>query len=306
MSMRKRNHDFLRANVAELDRLLAATPESAVITRKSLEYRRSHLEAQLNASPPPARWPATAALTFSGKPVVDSSGVYADFAGTAVRAFTAAVTSLAASLYGPLPQRGMISNKENYQIMVTGTLPGSFGFELEEVADPQTDMEEESRVELALGEAKGILESLVSDDEAVAEAIGDTDPRALNDVRGFLKVMADHEAYCALSFRSSAFRFVDNAQVRRSLARIHEGNIVEAEDEMLGHFQGFLPNSRRAEFVVEESQEVLSCRVHRDAEEGTDINETLNRPMIVKMRSRSVGESRPRFTVTRFEPQQAS
>ena len=121
MSAQEQQYHYLRAELAELDKLLSMTAESAVIDRMSLEYRRSQVEAELEANPPPPRWPATAHLAFNGKPVVDRQGVYADFAGAAVDAFAKAVASLAASRQAVLGGRGVIPNRENYRLLVTGT-----------------------------------------------------------------------------------------------------------------------------------------------------------------------------------------
>ena len=54
MSISERQDQFLRAELAELDKLLSMTPESAVIDRMSLEYRRSQVQEELDANPPPA------------------------------------------------------------------------------------------------------------------------------------------------------------------------------------------------------------------------------------------------------------
>ena len=214
MTAREREYHHLRAELAELNKLLSMTPESAVIDRMSLEYRRSQVQAELEANPPPSRWPASAHLAFNGKPVVDREGIYANFAGAAVDAFAKAVTSLAASRQAVLGERGVIPNRENYRLLVTGTSHGSFGFEIEEVLERQASyLLNESPVEVAIGQAKGILESLAGDEEAIAEAISDTDERALDDLRDFLKVMADSEAICSLSFKNEVFRFRDVGQI---------------------------------------------------------------------------------------------
>ena len=137
MSTQERQYQFLRADLAELNNLLSMTPESAVIDRMSLEYRKSQVEAELEANPPPFRWPATAHLSFNGKPVVDRYGIYADFAGVAMDAFAKAVTSLAASQNASLGKRGVIPRQDEYRMLVTGTSHGSFGFEIEESVAPQ-------------------------------------------------------------------------------------------------------------------------------------------------------------------------
>ena len=75
----------------------------------------------------------------------------------------------------------------------------------------------ESPVEVAIGQANGIMQSLVDNEEAIADAIADTDGRALDDLRGFLTVMADGEAVCSLSFRNEVFGFRDVGQVLPAL-----------------------------------------------------------------------------------------
>ena len=303
MSPQERQYHYLRAELAKLNNLLSTTPESAVIDRMSLEYRRSQVEEELEANPPLPRWPTTAHLAFNGKPVVDRRGVYADFAGTAVDAFAKAVTSLAASRHTTLGERGVIPNRENYRLLVTGTTHGSFGFEIEEAWDPQaTYFQDESLVELAIGQAKGILESLVVSEEAIAEAIADTDERALDDLRDFLELMADNEAVCSLSFKNASFRFRDVGQVQRGFVSLGRDNLREGETEFVGHFQGFLPQSRRAEFVVRESGEVMSCLVDHAVDNPEAINRILGHNVNVRTRFRQVGNSRPRYTVTGYDP----
>ena len=302
MSARERGYHHFLAELAELDKLLAITPESAVIDRLSLEYRKSQVEAELEANPPPARWPSSAHLSFNGKPVVDRQGIYADFAGAAMDAFAKTVTALAASQQTVLGERGVIPNQENYRLLVTGTAHGSFGFEVEEVLEPQASLLlDQSAVELAIGQTKDILEALVGDEEVIAEAIADTDERALDDLRDFLKLLADSEAVCSLSFKNAAFGFRDVGQVQRGLASLRKDNLHHGETEMFGYFQGFLPQSRRAEFVVGDSQEVLSCRVDRTLENVEGINSILGQNVSVKANFRQVGSSRLRYTIVGYD-----
>ena len=301
MSVQERQYQYLRAELAELDKLLAMTPESAAIDRMGLEYRRSQVEEELKANPAPVRWPATAHLAFNGKPVIDREGIYADFASAAVGAFAKVVTALAASQRGPLGERGVIPHQGDYRLLVTGTSHGSFGFEIEEALEDQTTyLEDESQVELAIRQAKDILESLIRDDEEIAEAVADTEERVLDYLRDFLGALADNEAICSLSFKDGTFRFSDVGQVRRSVASLKRDNLDEGEDDIFGHFQGFLPQSRRAELVSGASGEVLSCRVDRTVDNAEAINEVLGQDINVHVRFRRVGESRPRYTIMSY------
>lgn len=303
MSAKERRYQFLRADLAEINNLLSMTPESALIDRMSLEHRRSQVEEELADCPLPTRRPATAHLAFNGMPVVDREGIYADFASAAVNAFSKVVTSLAASQHFVLGKSGVIPNKEKYRLLVTGTSRGSFGFEIEEASVPQARFNPgESPVTAAIGQAKGILESLVSDEETIAETIADTDERALKDVRNFLKVMADSEAVCSLSFKNEIFKFSDVGQVKRGLASLDQENLREFETEVYGHFQGFLPQNRSAEFVARHSKEVLFCRVDRGVGDIESIDKILGKDAKVRIRVRQVGKSRPRFTIMDYSP----
>ena len=71
---------------------------------------------------------------------------------------------------------------------------------------------------------------------------------------------------------------------------------------MLGHFQGFLPGSRRAEFVEGQSGDVFSCGVDRAMANAEEINSILGQNVSVRARFRQVGNSRPRYTITSYEP----
>ena len=139
-------------------------------------------------------------------------------------------------------------------------------------------------------------------EEEIAEAIAYTDGRALEDLRDFLKVLADSEAVCALSFKNAVFRFRDVSQVRRGVASLGTGNVREGKEELTGHFQGFLPHSGQAKFMVDASGDVLSCRVDRGVDNAKGITEILNRSVTVSVRYRQVGNSRRRYTILSYAP----
>ena len=217
--MNKRTHEHLLSELGEIEYLLEITPDTSVIDRMSLQYKKSQIQSELEATPPPTRWPTLVQMVFNGGPVVDGQGIDAEFSKRSIEAFSKMVASLAASQRGPLGQRGVIPNRKEYRLMITGTSHGSFGFEFEEDNLQPSFMGDESPVEKAIGHATDILELLAgNDDEGVADTIAGTDTRALKDVRDFLKMMADNNAICSLSFNKRVFRFADVGQVRRSLS----------------------------------------------------------------------------------------
>ena len=221
--MNIREYHQLQAERTTLDDLLERLPPENVIERTGLEFRKKEVEEALAPQPEPARNPTRVCLTFRGKPIAGSHGIFADFGAEAVQAFTNTVATMGASQHAPLGSRGAISNREEYRLLITGTASGSFGFELEEA---RYDLfPESSPVESAIVQTMEILGATVGADEVLANAVSEADPRALEALRGFLETMADQDAVCTVEFNDDVFRFVDVGQVRRSQGRLSSENI---------------------------------------------------------------------------------
>ena len=300
--MNKHRFDRLQTELVALDDLLKIVPEEAVIDRISLEERRSRIEQKLEHDPPPPRWPSAARITFNGLPVASNQGINATFGGDAMRFFGKLITSLAASQGTTLGERGVIPNQENYQIVITGTSLGSFSFDIEEVSDQQSSyLEAPSPVEEAIKKAKEIMRSSTLEPEALAEAIEETDNRALNDLRGFMGVLAEHEAICSLSSDGDTFGFDSVSQVQTALSNLSQDNVIEEEIDIRGRFQGYLPKGRRTEFVDSSTREVISALVDRALSGAERINRVLDQDASIRARTRRVGSSNPRYTILHFE-----
>ena len=304
-------HEYrhLQAERDTLASFLAELPEESVIERMSLEARKEKIEQMLASWTPPSREPARACLTFRGKPVVGTHGIFADFGAGAVKAFTDAVAAIGISQKTPLEARGRLPNREDYRLLITDTAPGSFGFELEEAphdnafseAPPSDFFRELSPVESALEQTMSILEATLGTDETLTEAIPDTDPRALELLRAFLKKLADQEAVCALESGDDVFHFSDVGQVRRSERRLSREYIHEEEQEISGQFQGVLPTRRTFEFLNEATGEVISGKIDFAIEDVDAITNILNRPAHIRVRSRRVGAARRRYVLLSYE-----
>lgn len=299
MNIRERQH--LEAEISELNWLIDQTPKTDVIDRMSLESRKEEVEAELASLPEPTREPARVSLTFRGKPTVGSYGIFADFGASAVKGFVDAVTAIGASHIAPLGHRGALRNRDEFQLLITGTALGSFGFELEEAPREETRLPEMSPIELAIDQVKAIMKASVGNDEELSEAISDTDPRALSALRSFFKHMADHEAICALEFKDDVFRFVDAEQLRRSEARLSQDNIHEENRDIDGQFLGVLPEGRTFEFQIEESAEIIRGKVGPLIEDAGIINKILGTTTRIKVQTKRVGESRPRYVLLSYE-----
>lgn len=291
----------LRAEKSTLESLLHEIPESSVIERTGLEVRKKEVEELLSSQPSPAREPAHARLLFRGKPVAGSHGVFAEFAAKAVSTFVEAVAAIGASQTTSLGKRGAIPGREEYQLLLTATAAGSFGFELEEAPREELVYSEMSSVESALEQTKSIMEATVGTDDELTEAISEADPRAVEALVSFLKTIADHEAVCALEFKDEVFRFADVGQIRRSQGRLSQDNIHEKDIDLVGRFLGVLPNRRTFEFQPQESQEVVFGRIGPDIGEAAEINLILNEAVKIKVHTKQAGSGRPRYVLLDYE-----
>jgi len=294
-------YQHLQAERTELIRILEQIPEENVIDRMSFQSRLEAVNEMLASVPAGAREPVRAKLTFRGKPIVGSHGMFAEFGAAAVDTFACAVAAIGASQNGPLGSRGTLPNRDDFQLLITGTALGSFGFELEEAPkDNAMLFSELSLVDTAIEQTKAIMEATIGTDDDLAEAVSEANPRALEALRAFLKTMADQEAVCTLEFKDKVFRFADVGQVRRSEERLSQDNIHEDQQQIEGFFQGVLPKRRTFEFRIGSSQEVIAGKVGPDIPDASVINRILEQPTTIYVATTRVGSGRPRYILSRY------
>lgn len=292
MSLSERTH--LMAEQAFLRSRLAELPGDALLTRMSTQSRLDRVSQALAQES--QREPARATLTFNGRPVIRSHGVFADFGMKAVNAFSDAVAAVAASLTAPLAQMGPIPHREQNQMLITGTAVGSFGFELEEHGNGQLPLEEKTTVRLAIERTQELLfGSIAADDELLADAASDIDRRALEKVRAFVATLADNEAICTLQYESQAFRFNSVGQVREALERLSTDNLVEEQVQLNGHFEGVIPSRRTFEFKLAGSDEVIVGKVAPAISDPFEVNRHLREQVTISVMQTRVANGRPRY-----------
>lgn len=306
--MNIRHYRFLLADRGTLKKLIASSSPSNVIGRMSLEHRLRKVEAELEEYKGYSPRSINTTLTFTGNPVVGNHGINADFGSNAVKAFANAVAQVGASQQSPLSPRGPVPNSEEYQLLITGITGGSFGFHLEDASQKPTLMEETAPIETAIQQVKEILKASVGTDEQLADAIAETDQRALKAVSSFLNTVADSEAVCNLEFKGDIFKFRNTEQVRKSQKRLSQDNIQENEDTFTGEFIGFLPTTRQAEFHISESHEEpknenaqikhIIGKVNPEVVNDINITQILREKVSVNIHTRRVGSGKPRHTIT--------
>jgi hypothetical protein len=283
-----------------VERMLAATPESDVLDRASLEARLRSIDAELAASPADGREPARVKLTFRGRPVVGSRGVVAEFGTKATQAFADLVAKVAASLSGPLAGMGPVPNRNQYQLLITGTALGSFGFELEEHRELPL-LIEESGIAEAIKQTQQLLEGSKADDDALADAVAGLDRRAVQATRTFLGTLMASEAMCTIEANGRTTAFLSLEEVRRGQTRLAEANIHEEEEVVDGELLGVLPKSRTFEFRRSSDGEVIRGKVESSMSDPGSLNERLKRSVRATLLMTRVGHGRPRYLLRSVE-----
>lgn len=292
MNVADRAH--LMAEKAFLQLRLAELPVDALLTRMSTESKLEDVDQELARLPEGE--PARLKLTFNGRPVIHSHGIFADFGTTAVNAFTEAVAAVAASLTAPLASMGPIPNRDQHQMLITGTAIGSFGFELEECGNGHLALEEHSDVQQAIERMQSLLSgSIAPDDEQLADAAADLDRRALDKVRAFVNTLAENEAMCTLQHGSQVFRFTSAGQVRAALDRLSTDNLMEQQRQLQGRFEGALPHRRTFEFKIDNSEEIIVGKIAPSIQNPSKINDHLHDLVTASMMETRVGNGRPRY-----------
>lgn len=155
--MSHRDVAFLKAEKSAIQRMIAETPAEDVLDLASLQSRLSVLDNALSQMEGVNRLPARVRLTFRGKPVVASHGVFAEFGAKAVTCFADTVTAMPASLSTPLAAMGPIPGRDQHQLLITSTAVGSFGFELEEHLPEQLIIGDQTPVGQALTQTQRVL-----------------------------------------------------------------------------------------------------------------------------------------------------
>lgn len=294
--MNRNQLTMLMAERASLQAMIAATPDEDVIDRGSLQAKLETVEA-LVAHGADQHVPAKVRLTFRGRPVVGTHGIYADFGMKAVNGFAEAVAAVAASLTAPLRAMGPIPNREQNQLLITNTALGSFGFELEELPAPQIRLDEPSLVAQAVEKTQSLLTAAVqADDEALADSASEIDQRAVDKIRGFVETLQANEALCAIEFKGRYFQFVRSADVVRSIERMSAANLQETSEALHGSFVGAMPYKRRTfEFRIQATGEVIVGRFGSGVDHPEEINHHIEQPCVAQVAVTRVGQGRPRY-----------
>ncbi|MCA9225147.1 MAG: hypothetical protein KDA47_06020 [Planctomycetales bacterium] len=295
--MNYRQYQSLVAERNAVAEMLERIPPEQVISRKGASGRLAAIQAELDAVESAPRRPLSGRLTFDGRPVIRSHGMFADFGAKAMAAFSDTVAVLTAAKSGALADSGPIPNREQNQVLITGTALGSFGFEIEEQPTQLADFGDKTPVAVALEETIRLLESVAASDDELTDAVAGLDRRVVRTLKNFLEVLASGEAICSLEVEGRQFGFTSVGQVRNAVNRLADDNIHEVEQAFFGEFIGCMPASRQFEFHVASDKQVIKGRIRSDVSQPELINLHLNQPIQLPLTAIRAGNGRVKYVL---------
>jgi len=275
--IRRLERDRLTSDLADTEELLSTLSPDDVLGRMSLSARRNQLTEQLAAAPRSDEPSARTALFFGGSPVIGGQGIDADFAGKALSQYDDLLTKVWASAkHGPLPRSGPVPAKQEARLHITGTVVGSFGFEL-------TELEESNRGDLfplreAVEQTTQAIIAAAESDDALADVAERLDSRAFAALRDFFgHLKKSHATLRVVSERDDKALSFD--AVFAAAERTEASQIQETNETVRGTFAAVLPDSRRFEFRTQEGK-LLQGRV-ADEVSASELRE-MNRKFVDK------------------------
>lgn len=244
---RKLTVDSLKAEAAGLQQLLEeAGMIGDVVGEIQYKERLQEIANELAELADSDTHLASVAMFFSGKPVIGSRGIAADFAGKLLESYQDIVSkTFAKTEIGVLGERGRVPLKQSADLMVTGLTHGSFGFVLEELSD-QAEIHDTALKEI-LSSVSDLLQHVGAESENDFDmAAEDLDPRTLVALREFFKDLDTAGAQVRFVEDTREFS-LDEKAVHRGRARTEAIEIDERTDVISGTLIGFLPDHRKFE-----------------------------------------------------------
>ncbi|BAU58088.1 Msl8646 protein [Halorhodospira halochloris] len=296
---RPSEHEQLSAEKAQLESFLADVPQESAIERIALEDRLESVRVRLEELATNSSEAARVSLTFSGKPVLNSEGILADFSAAALQKFEQMVATVGAYLRtGELRSSGPLPARQEHRLMITGTTVGSFGFHLEERSEPeQPEMGlEDSSVRKALDRVTRVIEGALESEEALAEEVSDLDSRSVRSLHEFMNTVASRDAWFRLEAVGRRVEFPDMEHLSRTVEWLQEDNIHEEEAELRGTLEGYLPHTRTFE-LAEDELGLVKGKIAPAIDDPHDLQPYLKKRVTLSVRKTALGGGKPRFAL---------
>lgn len=294
----------LRAQRGAVQEMLERFGDGSRLERLSLEGRLEAIDEELDALEARAGLLAEATLTFGGRPVSGARAIEASFGGEALLAYQRLIATAAATRGGRrLSASGPIPDERSARLFVTGTVPGSFGFQLEELTDepPSGPTPLRGTVE----ETCRLLQAAQQDDEAFADAVSQSDPRVTKALADFFEIMDKGGATLHLAAGDRECRFDTPDAVHTAAERVKMTQVTEIDRPLAGVLGGLLPVGRRFEHRLRDTGEIISGRIAADVADPAALLAWVGKPCVVHARVVTLlrpGKEHQSYVLQRIEP----
>ncbi len=246
----------LQAQLASVTALLSEL-DAEDVARISLEERVTNLRASIAAALRRADVMADVSLLFRGRPVSGSRGMDATFAGKAVEGFQKLVSKMAASRQGrAIKTTGRIPGSADSRLLLSGTLPGSFGLVLREHPPEREHPLFKTELAHTVDATVSLLADAALSDEAFADASIDVEPAVLQELGGFLELLAKNDATLRANTETVHAALDDDDTIAAAHERVAVRTTRELDLPVRGKLMGVLPDARRFEFESETGEKM--------------------------------------------------
>lgn len=136
-----------------------------------------------------------------------------------------------------------------------------------------------------------------TDDRNFAKALDQLTIEALATTSEMIAEVTKAEATLAIVTPTAEFKFesLDHAWV--AVHNMSPEHISESEAEIKGHFAGFLPTPRRAEYFRSQPKDTIYANVDAAIADPSAIFEIIGKPTIITLNARTVGDAPTRYLI---------
>ncbi|KAA0991179.1 hypothetical protein [Dyadobacter aurulentus] len=242
----------LKAQIADTESLLELVGDHPIMS-VGLNERLNTLKEELDTLPQESFEPSIE-LLFSGNAVVGSRGIKSLFISKALSPFQEMLkTQAALERFGKVGKRGKARNAVNTDLYLTALPSGSFGVELTQLQ--MNDIFDSIDVSKAMKSVMSLINDSATSDEVFEEAVEKTPKRNLNNLKKFLKEIAEENSFLKMESGEVGVT-LSREQVYDAFERVSAADTEEEELFINAIFRGLLLDSGRFEIQTEDGGKI--------------------------------------------------
>jgi len=259
----------LKAQIIEAERLLSIAGEHPLMTY-SLEKRLEILREELSEFEKNNVEEAKLRLLFSGKAVLGSIGIKADFVSKTIKPIQELIKTQTALIKSgnDIGKRGKVKKSSIAELYLTALPTGSFGYELSMLEGK--DLFDEEDVSNSIREVINMIKAASESDDEFQKVIENSPKRSLNHLNNFFKELADEDSILKME-TGDKYMELSEDKVKLAYQRVSSAQYQENPIEIIGVFKGILLDSGKFE-VMDKDGKKYTGYISEDLSEEEAIN----------------------------------